>query len=581
MSTSFDLLPSFDQLLHNTALSLDGFNEDFEPQTRSADERFGDFQANGVLPFAKKAGKNPRELAQNLIDALPQSDDWTVELAGPGFINFTLSPKFLLEWISEHGSGAALTTSARCESPKKVVLDYSSPNTAKQMHVGHIRSTIIGESIARILAFQGNEIIRDNHLGDWGTQFGILLLAIKEQKISLDDLGEDPIAQLEDLYRQGNARIKEDEVALTQARQELVKLQDGDPENLQLWEKIRDISMSSFLKIYDLLDVKFDHSLGESFYRDQVDDVYQGLSKHNICQEDDGALVVFHPEHKRFAKQPFIIRKSDGASNYATTDLATLSYRQKEWQAEQIIYVTDGRQRDHFEQLFLTVEKWFHADKKTLPTLSHVWFGTILGDDNKAIKTRDGQPIKLIDLLEEAIRRAADMVRQKNEELPEQEVQRRAEVIGLGAVKYADLSQDRTLDYVFSWDKMLAMQGNTAPYLQYAVARISSIFRKVERSTDDSFSQARPPESDAERKLSRKLLFFPLALKQATKELKPHFLCTYLYELATEFSSFYNQEKVMIDDVEAKELRLLLCASTQSVLKTGLNLLGIDTLAEM
>jgi arginyl-tRNA synthetase len=581
MSTSFDLLPSFDQLLYKTALALDGFNEDFEPQTRSADERFGDFQANGVLPFAKKAGKNPRELAQNLIEALPQSEDWTVELAGPGFINLTLTPKFLLAWISEHGSDAALTTSARCESPKKVALDYSSPNTAKQMHVGHIRSTIIGESIARILAFQGNDIIRDNHLGDWGTQFGILLLAIKEQKISLDDLGEDPIAQLEDLYRQGNTRIKEDEVALTQARHELVKLQEGDSENLQLWEKIRDISMSSFLKIYDLLDVNFDHSLGESFYRDKVDEVYQGLSKHNICQEDDGALVVFHPEHKRFAKQPFIIRKSDGASNYATTDLATLSYRQKEWQAEQIIYVTDGRQRDHFEQLFLTAEKWFNADKKTLPTLSHVWFGTILGDDNKAIKTRDGQPIKLIDLLEEAIRRAADMVRQKNMELPEEEVQRRAEVIGLGAVKYADLSQDRTLDYVFSWDKMLAMQGNTAPYLQYAVARISSIFRKMERSTDDSFSQARPPESDAERKLSRKLLFFPLALKQATRELKPHFLCTYLYELATEFSSFYNQEKVMIDDVEAKELRLLLCASTQSVLKTGLNLLGIDTLAEM
>ena len=581
MSTSFDLLPSFDQLLYKTALSLDGFNEDFEPQTRSADERFGDFQANGVLPFAKKAGKNPRELTQNLIDALPQSEDWTVELAGPGFINFTLTPKFLLAWIFEHGSNAALTTSARCESPKKVALDYSSPNTAKQMHVGHIRSTIIGESIARILAFQGNDIIRDNHLGDWGTQFGILLFAIKEQKISLDNLGDDPIAHLEDLYRQGNARIKEDEVALTQARHELVKLQEGDHENLQLWEKIRDISMSSFLKIYDLLDVKFDHSLGESFYRNQVDEVYQGLSKHNICQEDDGALVVFHPEHKRFAKQPFIIRKSDGASNYATTDLATLSYRQKEWQAEQIIYVTDGRQRDHFEQLFLTAEKWFNADKKTLPTLSHVWFGTILGDDNKAIKTRDGQPIKLIDLLEEAIRRAADMVRQKNIELPEKEVQRRAEVIGLGAVKYADLSQDRTLDYVFSWDKMLAMQGNTAPYLQYAVARISSIFRKVERSTEDPFSQARPPESDAERKLSRKLLFFPLALKQATRELKPHFLCTYLYELATEFSSFYNQEKVMIDDVEAKELRLLLCASTQSVLKTGLNLLGIDTLAEM
>jgi arginyl-tRNA synthetase len=581
MSTSFDLVPTFDSLLLETAKTVDAFNDDFVPQTRSADERFGDFQANGVLPFAKKAGKNPRQLAQNLIDALPPSEDWTVTIAGPGFINFTLAPKFLLQWIAEHGTTQSLVASARDQTPSKVVLDYSSPNTAKQMHVGHIRSTIIGESIARILAFQGNEVVRDNHLGDWGTQFGILLLAIKEQNISLDELGDDPIARLEDLYRQGNVRIKEDEKALTQARQELVKLQDGDEENLQLWEKIRDISMSSFLKIYDLLGVKFDHSLGESFYRDKVDEVYQGLSTHKICHEDDGALVVFHPEHKRFAKQPFIIRKSDGASNYATTDLATLTYRQKEWQAQQIIYVTDGRQRDHFEQLFLTAQKWFASDGKTLPTLSHVWFGTILGDDNKAIKTRDGQPIKLIDLLEEAIRRAAEMVRQKNNDLPDTEVERRAKIIGLGAVKYADLSQDRTLDYVFSWDKLLAMQGNTAPYLQYAVARISSIFRKLERSTDGPFSHARTPQTEPERKLSRKLLFFPLALKQASRELKPHFLCTYLYELATEFSSFYNQEKVMIEDVEAKELRLLLCSSTQTVLKTGLQLLGIDTLEEM
>ena len=261
----------------------------------------------------------------------------------------------------------------------------------------------------------------------------------------------------------------------------------------------------------------------EKVLLDKVDEVYQGLSKHNICQEDDGALVVFHPEHKRFAKQPFIIRKSDGASNYATTDLATLSYRQKEWQAEQIIYVTDGRQRDHFEQLFLTAEKWFNAEKKTLPTLSHVWFGTILGDDNKAIKTRDGQPIKLIDLLEEAIRRAADMVRQKNMELPEEEVQRRAEVIGLGAVKYADLSQDRTLDYVFSWDKMLAMQGNTAPYLQYAVARISSIFRKVERSTDDQFFPGSPARIGCGKKALPKTPVFPACIKTDNQGIKTSF----------------------------------------------------------
>ncbi|WP_407680313.1 arginine--tRNA ligase [Candidatus Chordibacter forsetii] len=581
MSISFDLINSLDNFVTKAAQSVDEFGQEFDPQTRSADERFGDFQANGVLPFAKKMGKNPRELAQKLIDALPASEDWSVKIAGPGFINFTLSPEYLLKWICTHGSTDNLKASAKDKENSKVVIDYSSPNTAKQMHVGHIRSTIIGESLARILAFQGNEILRDNHLGDWGTQFGILLFAIKEQGISLDDLGDDPIARLEDLYRQGNARIKEDENALVGARQELVKLQDGDEENLKLWEKIRDISMSSFLKIYDLLDVHFDHSLGESFYRDKVDGIYEELGKHKICQEDDGALVVFHPEHKRFAKQPFIIRKSDGASNYATTDLATLGYREKEWQAEQIIYVTDGRQRDHFEQLFLTAKKWFIAEERKLPTLAHVWFGTILGDDNKAIKTRDGQPVKLIDLLEEAIRRAADMVRQKNANLSDEEVQRRAKVIGLGAVKYADLSQDRTLDYVFSWDKMLAMQGNTAPYLQYAVARISSIFRKMERSSDGPFNEARPPQSDAERKLSRKLLFFPIALKQATRELKPHFLCTYLYELATDFSSFYNLEKVMVDDPEVRDLRLLLCSSTQSVLQTGLSLLGIETLEEM
>ena len=581
MSTSFDLVLFFDNLLIETACNLDEFSDSFHPQTRSADERFGDFQANGVLPYAKKAGKNPRELAQKLLESLPPCNDWAVELAGPGFINFSLSPDFLLRWTIDHGSEENLTRAVQSESPSKVVVDYSSPNTAKQMHVGHIRSTIIGESIARILAFQGNKILRDNHLGDWGTQFGILLLAIKEQNISLDNLGDDPIAKLENLYRAGNARVKEEETALHQARKELVKLQEGDPENLSLWEKIRDISMSSFQNIYDLLDVRFDHSLGESFYRDKVEEVYNGLSKHQICQEDDGALVVFHPEHKRFAKQPFIIRKSDGASNYATTDLATLGYRQKEWEAEQIIYVTDGRQRDHFEQLFLTAKKWYAAEEESLPTLNHVWFGTILGEDNKAIKTRDGQPIKLIDLLEEAMKRAAEMVRQKNADLPENEVNHRAHIIGLGAVKYADLSQDRTLDYVFSWKKMLAMQGNTAPYLQYAVARIKSIFRKMENDPKGSFPAARPPESDPERKLSRKLIFFPLALKQATRELKPHFLCTYLYELATEFSSFYNQEKVMVDDPATRDLRLLLCSSTQSFLITGLGLLGIDTLDEM
>ena len=449
------------------------------------------------------------------------------------------------------------------------------------MHVGHIRSTIIGESLARLLSLQGHQIIRDNHLGDWGTQFGILLYAIKRSGISLDNLGEEPVAELEDLYRQGNAWVKENDSALEKARMELVKLQDGDNENFSLWQKIRDLSLGSFEKVYELLDIKFDYAHGESFYRDQVDQVYSVLLKHEICSEDQGALVVFHPEHKRFSKQPFIIRKSDGASNYATTDLATIGYRTKEWKAEHIIYVTDGRQRDHFEQLFMTTHKWFTHEKIVSPSLSHVWFGTILGEDNKAIKTRDGQPVKLMDLLNEAIYRAKQMVKEKNPELDEEEMERRAKVIGLGAVRYADLSQDRTLDYVFSWDKLLALQGNTAPYLQYAVARIHSIFRKVKQDRSNLITPATPPKSESEKKLARKITFFPLAIEQTTKELKPHTLCVYLYELATEFSSFYNQEKVMVEDQDTQNLRLFLCAKTQLVLEIGLGILGIQTLEEM
>jgi len=581
MIPSFNLCDYIDSKLRETSAGLDGLGPDFDPQTRVADERFGDFQANGALPHAKRSGQNPRGLAQRLVEALPFTNDWKVEISGPGFINFTASPELLLNWGKKHCTQNQLRAAAQSETPKTIAVDFSSPNTAKQMHVGHIRSTLIGESISRMLTFHGHNVIRDNHLGDWGTQFGILLLAIEEENISLEDLGDDPVARLEDLYRLGNSRVKESEEFLAKARAHLVKLQDGDPESLNHWEKIRDLSMDSFEKIYRLLGVSFDHALGESFYRDKVGAVYDALSRNNICQKDDGALVVFHPEHKRFSKQPFIIRKSDGASNYATTDLATLAYRLKEWQTGQIIYVTDGRQRDHFEQLFLTAQKWFKAEKLPLPELSHVWFGTILGEDNKAIKTRDGKPVKLIELLDEAIHRASVMVREKNSELSEEEVARRAKIIGLGAVRYADLSQDRTLDYVFSWNKLLAMQGNTAPYLQYAVARIYSIFRKLERDPKESSHSPRPPETEAERKLSRKLVLFPISLEQATRELKPHFLCTYLFELATEFSSFYNQDKVMVDDPSTQELRLQLCSQTLNTLDTGLSLLGIETLEEM
>ena len=581
MKIEFDISSELDKIIRKTASTCEGLRNDFDPQVRQADERFGDFQANGILSYAKKTGQNPRELAQRLIDALPESDLWETSIAGPGFINFVLSSAFYYQWIEKFGDSSKIRQAIKTDKPRKIIIDFSSPNTAKQMHVGHIRSTIIGESLARLLEFQGHEVIRDNHLGDWGTQFGILLYAIKRENISLDDLGLDPIARLENLYRQGNAWTKEDQSNLNEAREELVKLQNGDPENLKLWEEIREISMSSFHSIYKMLGVQFDHSLGESFYRDKVEPIYEKLLKHNICIKDDGALVVFHPEHKRFAKQPFIIRKSDGASNYATTDLATVEFRKKEWNADQIIYVTDGRQRDHFEQLFLTVKKWYTAEKVDSPELSHVWFGTILGEDNKAIKTRDGQPVKLIDLLSEATDRAQKMVLEKNPGLEPSEVKKRAKKIGLGAVRYADLSQDRTLDYVFAWEKMLAMQGNTAPYLQYAVARIHSIFRKAGIDHLDIPPTSSFPTTESERKLARKLLFFPIVLKQTTKELKPHFLGGYLYELATEFSSFYNQSKVMVEDKNVMHLRLLLCSRTLHLLEIGTEILGIETLEEM
>ena len=581
MLIEFDSSDTIECVIRTATTASKHFGEDFEPQVRPADPRFGDFQANGVLPFAKKNNTNPRELAQKLIDALPQTDLWETSIAGPGFINFKLSPSYFLQWLEKFADNESIQKSIQTEKPKKIVLDYSGPNTAKQMHVGHIRSTIIGESLARLLQFLGHEVIRDNHLGDWGTQFGILLYAIKREQIVLDQLGPDPIAKLENLYRQGNKWIKEEESNLAEAREELVKLQNGDSENLTLWRKIKEISMDSFLSIYEILGVRFDHSLGESFYKDKVESIYEKLLSHQICKEDEGALVVFHPEHKRFSKQPFIIRKSDGASNYATTDLATVEYRKNEWNSDQIIYVTDGRQRDHFEQLFLTVEKWYSAEKRESPSLQHVWFGTILGDDNKAIKTRDGEPIKLIDLLNEAISRARKMVIEKKPDLTEEEVEKRSKAIGLGAVRYADLSQDRTLDYVFSWEKMLAMQGNTAPYLQYAVARICSIFRKAQVVPTQIPSTHYQPTTDSERSLARKFLFFPGVIKQTAKELKPHFLGCYLYELATEFSSFYNQSKVMVEEDEIKSLRLTLCARSLSILQIGMDILGIELLKEM
>jgi arginyl-tRNA synthetase len=574
-----------DELI-NAAKKLPIFGPDFDPEIRPADERFGDFQANGVLSYLGRKKENPRNGASQLMETFKGNDRlFDVEVAGPGFLNFKLKDTGVLNWLKTfHTENSYCGHYRSIFSDKTVVIDYSSPNTAKRMHVGHLRSMVIGEALQRFIKFGGGKVIRDNHIGDWGTQFGILLMQIKAKHYDFKENPEQAIESLEGLYQEGSAKIKEDPAALECARQELVKLQQGDPENLELWRKINEISYKSFYNIYHRMGVAFDYVLGESFYRDKVNVIYEKLTKLNLAVEDQGALVVFHPEHPRFCKQPFIIRKSDGASNYASTDLATVLYRSNELKADAIVYVTDSRQRDHFEQLFLTVAKWFTLEHRKVPELYHVYFGTVLDANGKAIKTREGKPIQLQTLLDEAKERAYRLICEKSPELSEEEKQHVSEVIGLGSIKYADLSQERTGNYRFEWDKMINFDGNTAPYLLYAVARIYAIFRKLGIDNDgvgELPSNLENFTTDTERALGHKLLMFPMALNLSLKELKPHWLCRYLFELAGCFSGFYNADKVNVDDKNVQHLRLLLCKATLSTLETGLHLLGLETLKRM
>lgn len=587
MDTWFNPRIELDRCLRATAVKMPEFDKDFSPGIQPTEPRFGDFQANGVLPHAKRHGINPRETAQNLVAQLNKTevldpDRISVSVAGPGFINFTLLPSFLLDWLQSFRTRDDFKAAAGgIYHGRKVVVDYSAPNTAKQMHVGHIRSMVIGEAIQRLLRFCGADVIRDNHIGDWGTQFGILIMAIKESGYDLDAPNEDPLADFERLYREGYARFVADDEVKNTARKELVKLQQGETENISIWQKINKISYIAFEEIYDLLDIQFDKVLGESFYRDSVARIYEELLEHGIAEESEGALVVFHREHNRFKTQPFIIRKSDGASNYSSTDLATLLYRFEELKAEEIIYVVDSRQSDHFQQLFLTADKWFKARKRSLPNLVHVSFGTILGDNGKAIKTRTGEPVKLKELLHEAIERAFAIVSEKNPSLSEAEKRNIACTVGLGAVRYADLSQNRTSDYIFSWPKLLSFEGNTAPYLLYAVARIHSIYRKAELSPGDQEKIPSQFETDTEIALARKLVGFVAVLEQTLGDLRPHYLCSYLFELAGVFSTFYNADRVIVDESPVRARRLILCARTLCILETGLHLLGLKTLERM
>jgi arginyl-tRNA synthetase len=585
MLLGFNIAADLDAALSGVAAAAGLDPAKFVPGVRSADPKHGDYQANGVLAYAKQAGANPRTLAGQLVAAVPAGlrEVCDISIAGPGFINFTLKPAALLGWLQAHPSRDALAAGAhRVRAGQTWVVDYSSPNTAKQMHVGHLRSVVIGEALCRLQAFCGAKVIRDNHIGDWGTQFGKLIWAYRRH-LDPAALERDPLEEFERLYKVGQAASETDVSALEAARAELVKLQSGDPENLAIWARINETSLRAFEPIYEQLGIRFDVMLGESFYNDRVDRVYRELGDGGLATESDGALVVFHPEHPRFKTQPLIVRKSDGAANYASTDLATILYRAEHFHATDVLYVVDKRQSDHFAQLFLTAQKWFERTGRPLPRLEHVDFGFVLGEDGRPLKTRSGDNVKLKELLAEAAERAYALVTEKSPDLPEAERRAIAAVVGIGSVQYADLSQNRSSDYIFSWEKMISLEGNTAAYLLYAIARIHSIFRKhgLAPGAADTEAGATAPETPAESALARRLAKVADTLRLASDTLRPHFICLYLYELAGDFSTFYNADKVLVDDPPVRARRLLLCARTLLVLETGLNLLGLKTLTRM
>jgi arginyl-tRNA synthetase len=540
---------------------------------RPCDAKFGDYQTNALMSLAKARKMNPRQLATDTLARLDVSDICEkVEIAGAGFLNFCLKNPVLSQSLEAAARGEHLFFE-KAASSKTAVIDFSSPNIAKPMHVGHIRSTILGDCLARSLRLLGHRVITDNHIGDWGTQFGKLLVGWKKH-LDRAALLADPIAEMERLYKLVNAAGDADEKVLEEARQELVQLQSGDAENLRIWHEMIALSQKQFDTIYARLGVKFDHALGESFYNPKLKPLVDELLARGIARESEGAIAIFFDDVPQLKKHPALIRKSDGGFNYATTDLATLAYRLETWKPDEIIYVTDGRQQLHFLQLFAAFGKW----QSQLPKLAHVWFGSILGEDGKPFKTRSGETVKLADLLDEAEERAFKIVSEKNPALPEAQRKEIARVIGLGAVKYADLLPNRQSDYVFSWDKMLALNGNTAPYLLYAYARIKSIFRKAESGKRKAEFVLAAPEEIA---LAKHLLNFGLTLEAVAEEYRPNFLCNFLFELAGKFTSFYENCPVLKAEEAVRDSRLSLCDLTARVLKQGLETLGIETVEQM
>lgn len=556
--------------------------------TPTSDSRFGDYQTNAAMQLAKVRKANPRALAQEILSKLEVADlCFAVEIAGAGFLNFRLRPEWVqtrLELLrADDRLGVPQPAAART-----IVVDFSSPNVAKPMHVGHIRSTILGDSLARIAEFLGHRVVRDNHIGDWGTQFGMLLLGWKTI-LDSEALQRDPLAEMERIYKNVSGRCREDNAVLEAARLELVRLQSGDEENLGLWREMIRLSQGQFDSIYGRLGIRFDVTLGESFYNERLKRVVDQLLSGGIARESDGAICVFSdgagaPEQDPFLikdkdgwrDNPAIVLKSDGAANYTTTDLATLEYRMETWAPHEIVYVTDGRQQLHFRQFFSVFARWKPALAAKV-RLSHVWFGSILGDDGRPFKTRSGETIRLADLLDEAEERSFAQVTERNPALSEAERREIARVIGLGAVKYADLLPHRQGDYVFSWDRMLSFQGNTAPYLQNAYVRIRSIFRKLEEAGEHwSGGEALTLNEPTEVALGKKLLQFGEVLPSVLEEHRPNLLANYLYELANTFHGFYEACPVLKSEGLQRASRLQLCEVSAKLIRTGLGLLGIE-----
>jgi len=547
---------------------------------QSAKAQFGDYQANGVMGAAKKMGINPRQLAEQVVSHLDlEGIASKIDIAGPGFINIFLEPN----WITTQAEHA-LSSDHLGLSPVKsetIVIDYSAPNVAKQMHVGHLRSTIIGDAAARTLEFLGHKVIRANHVGDWGTQFGMLIAYL--EKMQNENASDMALADLEEFYREAKQHYDSDEAFAERARGYVVKLQSGDEYCRKMWRKLVDITMQQNQQTYHRLNVTLteDDVMGESLYNDMLPGIVADLKAKGLAVESEGATVVYLDEFKNKEGEPMgvIIQKKDGGFLYTTTDIACAKYRHEVLHADRALYYIDSRQHQHLMQAWTIVRKAGYIPESM--SLEHHMFGMMLGKDGKPFKTRSGGTVRLSDLLDEAIERAQILIRAKNPDMPEDELNNVANVVGIGAVKYADLSKSRTTDYIFDWDNMLAFEGNTAPYMQYAYTRVASIFKKA-NITQADLTQPMALQDPRELTLATRLMQFEETILMVARDGTPHVMCAYLYDLAGLFSSFYEHCPILTAENDAqRQSRLKLALLTQKTLKAGLDTLGIETVERM